>query len=199
MLLYSKLSWVQYFKVIHLVRDPRAMIKSRKVGGMAASAESRRVCAGIERDLNLSLTLPAHRWGPLTRAVLLMWSMWWRYIRVKYETLVASPFETLENLYNFSGIEITANIFRTLCEKTHGKRSLIQKDFSLRQYDFFVFSSDFYGTERSMNFNPNHWQTESTIEEIRAIEENCQSLLSLLDYPIYKGRGKNGGRGRSIE
>ena len=48
-------------KVIHLVRDPRAMIMSRRVGHMSASAESKLVCRDMERDLQLSHTLSPDR------------------------------------------------------------------------------------------------------------------------------------------
>ena len=48
-----------------------------------------------------------------------------------------------------------------------------------------IFSSGFYDTARGRNFDPNHWKSDSSLEEIRAIEENCLSLISLLNYSIY--------------
>ena len=45
-----------------------------------------------------------------------------RYLRIKYEDLVQQPFETLELLYNFAGLAIDANVYKTLCDKIHGNR-----------------------------------------------------------------------------
>lgn len=144
-------SWIERsdIKLIHLLRDPRAMIRSRLVGNIAEK-QSKKVCSAMEQDLQLSDILPSDR-----------------YIRIKYEHLVENPFETLEMLYKFSGIETTGNIYKILCQKTNGQ------------------SNGFYGTERGQTFNPNHWQTESSIAEIRSVEENCQSLMAVLDYSIF--------------
>ena len=62
---YSALShewWWMYSQLIHLVRDPRAMIRSRLVGKMKAEKQSREVCTAMERDLKLADILPSDRW-----------------------------------------------------------------------------------------------------------------------------------------
>ena len=107
-------------QVIHLLRDPRAMIRSRLVGKMAEK-QSQKVCTAMEEDLKLADILPSDRWGPYHKFIFTM-STRSRYIRIKYEDLVQNPFETLETLYKFSGIETTGNIYKVLCQKTHGQR-----------------------------------------------------------------------------
>ena len=47
-------------QLIHLLRDPRAMIRSRKVGQIGEK-ESQKVCADMERDLKLEDILPSDR------------------------------------------------------------------------------------------------------------------------------------------
>ena len=170
-------------QVIHLLRDPRAMIRSRLVGHIAEK-ESRKVCSDMERDLKLAEILPSDRWEHFI--IYLFVKTRWRYIRIKYEHLVKDPFETVEMLYAFSGIETTGNIYKILCHKTHGQRQDL-KFFYLTKYidGFLCCSNGFYGTQRGQAFNPNHWQTESTIKEIRTIEENCESLMAVLNYSIY--------------
>ena len=46
--------------------------------------------------------------------------------------------------------------------------------------------------EREEDFNPNHWQTESSIEDIRSIEKGCHSPMKLLNYPIFRKGAANG-------
>ena len=47
-------------QVIHLLRDPRAMIRSRLVGKMAEK-QSQKVCTAMEEDLKLADILPSDR------------------------------------------------------------------------------------------------------------------------------------------
>ena len=49
-------------QVIHLLRDPRAIIKSREVGHWDAKVnEAWKVCKNLERDLQLADILPPER------------------------------------------------------------------------------------------------------------------------------------------
>ena len=38
---------------------------------------------------------------------------------------------------------------------------------------------------REENFDPNHWQSELSLEEIREIEENCELVMTELNYSKY--------------
>ena len=54
-------------KVIHLVRDPRAIIRSRWLGGWLKwtnlESESKNLCTAMETDLQLADILPSDRWA----------------------------------------------------------------------------------------------------------------------------------------
>ena len=43
--------------------------------------------------------------------------------------------------------------------------------------------------ERDENFDPNHWQSELPLEDIREIEENCRAVMTALNYPSYSDSG----------
>ena len=45
-----------------------------------------------------------------------------RYVRIKYEDLMKDPPNTLKMLYEFSGIEITEEVYSYLHKLTHGTR-----------------------------------------------------------------------------
>ena len=48
-------------QLIHLLRDPRAMIRSRLVGNIAEK-QAKKVCTAMEEDLKLADILPPDRW-----------------------------------------------------------------------------------------------------------------------------------------
>ena len=56
-------------EVIHLVRDPRAMMRSQHVGGWlkrpnaSLDTVSANICTAMETDLKLADILPSDRWG----------------------------------------------------------------------------------------------------------------------------------------
>ena len=57
--------------------------------------------------------------------------------------------------------------------------------FHLEKYLLWTCSSNSSVVERDENFDPNHWQSELSLEEIREIEENCELVMTTLDYSKY--------------
>lgn len=43
---------------------------------------------------------------------------------MRYEDLVKDPFDTIQMLYDFSGIELNKNVLKYLRQKTHGSRKV---------------------------------------------------------------------------
>lgn len=150
-------SWIAQsdIKVIHLLRDPRAIISSRVAKDWKNTKENdpEHICRQMEDDMRLSNILPPDR-----------------YLMIKYEELVKDPASRLQMLYDFAGLRMTAKAYEFLYETTHGESS----------------GSVLRPVVRDEDFNPNHWQTETPIEDIRTIESNCQSLMKLLNYPVFK-------------
>ena len=128
-------------QVIHLLRDPRALIRSRLVGRLLNKRKPERVCTEMEQDLQLANILPADRWDHSIckggnrgdrvksanffrnkKSALVVFFILIRYIRIKYEHLAEDPSKTLEMLYKFSGVQITSNIYKALWQMTHGRR-----------------------------------------------------------------------------
>ena len=83
-------------KVVHLVRDPRAMITSiaRRPGVWSSLLKNSTFqCQRMEDDMKLEQGLPKER-----------------YVRVRYEDLVDKTEETLEGLYNHLGLLWTDHV-----------------------------------------------------------------------------------------
>ena len=60
-------------------------------------------------------------------------------------------------------------------------------DFKLQTVKFCIpnWCSNSSVVEREENFDPNHWQSELSLEEIREIEENCELVMTALNYTKY--------------
>ena len=83
-------------KVVHLVRDPRAMITSiaRRPGVWSSLLKNSTFqCQRMEDDMKLEQGLPKER-----------------YVRVRYEDLVDKTEETLEGLYHHLGLLWTDHV-----------------------------------------------------------------------------------------
>ena len=139
----------------------------------------------MEDDMRLSNILPPDRL--YRKSSFLTSPTLTRYLMIKYEELVKDPASRLQMLYDFAGLRMTAKAYEFLYETTHGERLRRRLNYSENGYHF-IFSSGsvLRPVVRDEDFNPNHWQTETPIEDIRTIESNCQSLMKLLNYPVFK-------------
>lgn len=108
--------------MIHLLRDPRAIISSRiaKEWKNTKEDDPEHICRQMEEDMRLSNILPPDRLhrncSCLNSATIT------RYLRIKYEELVKDPASRLQMLYDFAGLRMTAKAYEFLYETTHGER-----------------------------------------------------------------------------
>ena len=59
--IFNDLNHLYSLQLIHLLRDPRAMIRSRLVGHVLNKREPKKVCTEMEEDLKLADILPSDR------------------------------------------------------------------------------------------------------------------------------------------
>ncbi|GFS07463.1 carbohydrate sulfotransferase 1-like [Elysia marginata] len=105
-LLYSDPS----VKVIHLLRDPRAALRSQNSVGefkwqnirQAAS----KICTRVWDDLQMARVLWRRFPG--------------RILTLRYEDIVASPLEVTQQMYDFVGIDFTLDIRKFVWNSTYG-------------------------------------------------------------------------------
>ena len=91
-------------QVVHLVRDPRAMLHSRgKLPGTWSSTDcnASTLCGHLEEDHRLADRLPRSR----CRVPSYLW-LSSRYLRVRYDDLVASPLAEVARVLRFLGQEV---------------------------------------------------------------------------------------------
>lgn len=142
-------------KVIHLVRDPRAILMSRLQLKTPMSAAS--LCGQMRSDLEAVRPLTQHN---VTEP---------RYIRVRYEDLVNKSVSNnvIKGLYNFMGVPLHLNQLEAYWSR-HSKKSMND--------------SWKYETFRGQDYDPNQWRQKLELKTIRAVETECHEEMQYHGY-----------------
>ncbi|XP_072519375.1 carbohydrate sulfotransferase 6 [Salminus brasiliensis] len=162
-------------RIIHLVRDPRAVLRSREQalkalardsalvleqeGTMPPDAQQRvmqEVCRSHVRIHETAMLKPPE----FLRG---------RYKLVRYEDLVKNPLFEIENMYEFVGLEMTETLQEWIYRITHGKGKGTKKE-------------AFKITSRNAEDVSLAWRTSLPYEKVRQIQEVCKGAMSLLGY-----------------
>jgi len=142
------------WKVIHLVRDPRGMIKSVKSNDIWKNVMSNATnqCLRLMEDLRLEQDLGDN------------------YIRVRYEDIAKYPQEEMDRIFQHFQWPMRPEIKRSIYAHTHAthKKSSWKKIY--------------YSTFRSPKFDPNHWKKEMAPRAIENIEKECKDVMEKLGY-----------------
>ena len=140
-------------KVVHLVRDPRAVLSSRAVVGWEKETlQAARLCHQMLGDMALAKSLPPER-----------------YTLVRYEDLADNTEEIVKSLYARLGLHWTEEIRRSVISHTEASPSQDMKPGS---------------TYRSASFSPESWKEKLSVEEVQAIEGECQEMMQRADYKM---------------
>uniref|UniRef100_A0A8C0W2X8 Sulfotransferase n=1 Tax=Castor canadensis TaxID=51338 RepID=A0A8C0W2X8_CASCN len=163
-------------KVIHLVRDPRAVASSRiphrmpfleaaghKLGakkeGMGGPADYHAlgamevICNSMAKTLQTALQPPDWLQG--------------HYLVVRYEDLVGDPVKTLRRVYDFVGLLVSPEMEQFALNMTSGSGSS---------------SKPFVVSARNATQAANAWRTALTFQQIKQVEEFCSQPMAVLGY-----------------
>ncbi|OWF40162.1 uncharacterized protein LOC110464142 [Mizuhopecten yessoensis] len=139
---------VTNLKVVHLLRDPRGMIYSRKRGGfvkpwMNLTTVARSVCERFERDIEVAMKLKQKYPGRLKTYL--------------YEQIAEHPKSASDSLFNFLGLAATDNFNMWLHNHTAaGNRS------------------SYYGTSRpNSTITASAWRLKMPYKEVTQIDSEC--------------------------
>ena len=140
-------------KVVHLVRDPRAVLSSRAVVGWEKETlQAARLCHEMLGDMAIAKSLPPER-----------------YTLVRYEDLADNTEEIVKSLYARLGLHWTEEIRRSVISHTEASPSQDMKPGS---------------TYRSVSFSRESWKEKLSVEEVQAIEGECQEMMQRSDYKM---------------
>uniref|UniRef100_UPI0037E9B3BB carbohydrate sulfotransferase 6-like n=1 Tax=Semicossyphus pulcher TaxID=241346 RepID=UPI0037E9B3BB len=161
------------FRIIHLVRDPRAILLSRQktMGALgrdntivleqrsipAAEVQFQvlqEVCRGHVRINERAILKPP----PFLKG---------RYKMVRYEDLAHNPLEEINEMYEFVGLEMTTQLKEWIYMLTNGKRE--------DNHPFKV-------SPRNATDVSQAWRSMLSHDKVKQVQEVCERAMSLLGY-----------------
>lgn len=177
-------------KVIHLVRDPRAVASSRIKSRHGLIRESLQVVRSRDpRIRRMSLVDAGHKLnkkdgsdyhaiGALevicgsmakTLRTALQPPAWLKgnYMVVRYEDLVVDPVKTLRQVYGFAELYVSHELERFSLNMTSGSG---------------YSSKPFVVSSRNATQAVSAWRTALTLQQIRQVEQYCQQPMDILGY-----------------
>nr|XP_046250886.1 carbohydrate sulfotransferase 6 [Scatophagus argus] len=163
------------FRIIHLVRDPRAVVRSRERSANAfvnddailldykkiPAAEVQyqviqEICRSHVRINERAILKPP----PFLKG---------RYKMVRYEDLVRNPLEEIKSIYEFVGLQMTSKLGEWIYKVTHGKGR------GSRVEAFEITSRDAADVSQA-------WRTTLPYSKVKRIQDVCRGAMSLLGY-----------------
>ncbi|CAI5668094.1 carbohydrate sulfotransferase 6 [Oreochromis niloticus] len=162
-------------RIIHLVRDPRAVVRSREesarafVSDNAIVLEQKRIkeaevqyqvmqeiCRSHVRINERAVVKPP----PFLKG---------RYKLVRYEDMARNPLQEINAMYQFVGLEMTTQLATWIYQVTHGKgKGSVKEAFKI--------------TSRSATNVSQAWRTMLPHNKVKRIQEVCKGAMSLLGY-----------------
>merc|ERR1712055_439820 len=150
-------------KVVHLVRDPRAIINSVSKRSVWSNLLKNATfqCARMLDDMQLEKSLPKER-----------------YVRVRYEDLVDETEKTLEGIYSHLGLPWTEHVRKVIWSHTHAENVTGTN------------GHGYYNTFRSSNFAHDSWKRKLARSQVTAIEAGCKEFMDQAGYDPYKAEAR---------
>ncbi|XP_026220942.1 carbohydrate sulfotransferase 6-like [Anabas testudineus] len=164
-------------RIIHLVRDPRAVLRSREESAKAFRIDNavvldqRNVPAGEVQYQVLQEICRSHM-RINERAILKPPPfLKGRYKMVRYEDMAHDPLGEIFSMYEFVGLEMTRQMEDWIYNKTHGKGKGSKKE-------------AFKITSRNAVEVSQAWRTMLPYSKVKRIQEVCKEAMSLLGYKM---------------
>ncbi|XP_026887039.1 carbohydrate sulfotransferase 6 [Electrophorus electricus] len=169
-------------RIIHLVRDPRAVLRSREQAAKALAQDSALV---LEKDGVLPSDAQLRVMQEVCRSHMRIHEtamlkapdfLQGRYKLVRYEDLVHDPLAQIEAMFDFVGLEMMETLQEWIYRITHGKGKGTEKE-------------AFKITSRNAEDVSLAWRTTLPFQKVKQIQEVCKGAMTLLGYrPVQSER-----------
>lgn len=162
-------------RIVHLVRDPRAVLRSREESSKSFTSDSalvleqrnvsvtdvqylvmQEICRSHVRIKQRALQTPP----PFLEG---------RYKLVRYEDLARNPLEEINSIYEFVGLQMTTALQDWIYQVTHGKGKGTKKD-------------AFKTTSRNAVDVSQAWRSMLPHNKVRRVQDMCRGAMSVLGY-----------------
>ena len=155
---------VPELRVVHLVRDPRAVVASLQAQAEEWGGRSGETyCKQLLADMAVGEEL-----GP------------GRYLRVSYEELLEKPEEVLSRIAIFTGVAVTKEVKEAVAVRMGGKAKVRASDsVDLAASE----TTEYYSTVRGAGHRHDGWRRRLREEEVEALECGvCGEVMDRLGY-----------------
>ena len=157
------------FRVVELVRDPRAILytQMREVGNLSDPSlanEARKICSQQLRNRQYSENSAFKRTD--------------RYIAIKYENLISESLSVFERLSDFLGLSHSRHAnswFNGVLKEGFAWPITAKNDRAGNRV----------GKMLNLTQSISDWQNGLDLRQIRLIERECHSVMNLLGYTVY--------------
>lgn len=162
-------------RIIHLVRDPRGVMRSKEESAKAFVSDNAIVLeqkpineAEVQYQVMQEICRSHLRINK--RAVLKPPPfLKGRYKLVRYEDVTRNPVKEIKSLYQFVGLEMTTQLATWIYQVTHGKgKGSIEEAFDI--------------TSRSATDISQAWRTMLPHNSVKRVQEVCEEAMSYLGY-----------------
>ncbi|XP_062923155.1 carbohydrate sulfotransferase 6 isoform X2 [Mobula hypostoma] len=161
-------------KIIHLVRDPRAVLKSREMS-LHALVRDNGVILGkqIEKEKEEASNYDVMK--EICKSHLLIYKLAnenapeflkQHYMMVRYEDVVRDPLKEISAMYKFTGLNLTPKLESWVYNITHGEGT----------------GSAFKITSRNARSISEAWRTAMPYEKISKVQKICGKAMNMLGY-----------------
>ncbi|XP_012722955.2 carbohydrate sulfotransferase 5-like [Fundulus heteroclitus] len=162
-------------RIVHLVRDPRAVMRSREKSAKVLRRDNaivlehrnvpaaevnyevmEKICQSHVRINDRAVREPP----PFLKG---------RYKRIRYEDVARDPLKEVNNFYEFVGLQMTKKVEEWIYGVTHGKGTGTDKE-------------AFQITSRNASEVSQAWRTVLQHNKVKRVQEVCKAAMSLLGY-----------------
>jgi len=160
-------------KVVHLVRDPRAIVYTHFLTNQNSTAAnttdkikqySKSLCAQMLRNIKYAITAPSWLQG--------------KYTLLRYEDLGTNPHQITELVYKFVGVPVAPQVRMWLDKLAYGTTTRSPQTSSSTSGSV----EDFYS--KNLTGSVHNWRVQMEYKAVRVIETECYEVMNLLGYKI---------------
>lgn len=161
-------------KVVHLVRDPRAIVfthflstENTTVANESSDLVkkySKKLCDQMLRNIKYAITAPLWLQG--------------KYTLLRYEDLGTNPHQITELVYKFVGVPVAPQVRMWLDKLAYGVTPRSPQTGTSTSGSF----EDFYA--RNLTGSVHNWRIQMHYKIVRVIETECYEVMNLLGYKI---------------
>lgn len=167
--LKSVLGSIKTYRILHLVRDPRAVINSRRNLNEIESRDykSNDTLYKSVRELCREM-LTKLKQG----AAMEVWNG--NYHVVRYEDVATRPTFAVKNLYDFVGLKHSKDVFEWIKKHTNAEKE-----------------TDSFSISKNATVSVNKWKAELDLSTTRIVETECREVMHVLGYKLIGNRSAN--------